>query len=64
MKHTWKAEDFDDQYVQELVMVYVSQSTLALYKKWITDRKPIAIEEMIDIATALICRGADGFIKI
>lgn len=49
-------------YVQNIYMTYVSQSTLSIYKQWVADGKKIPLEEIIRLATKLICDGANSLI--
>lgn len=62
MSQTWKAGDsgFSDPYLQNIIMTYVSQSTLAIYKQWVADKKKISLDDIIDIAVKLICNGING----
>lgn len=46
--------------MQNILMTYVAQSTLAIYKQWIADGKKIPLDEIIEIATQLICNGSNG----
>ena len=43
-------------------MTYVAQSTLEIYKQWIADGKKIPLEEIIQIASRLICNGVNGLV--
>ena len=36
------------------------KSTLAIYKQWVADGKKIPLEDIISIATQLICHGING----
>ncbi|MCI8877338.1 MAG: TetR/AcrR family transcriptional regulator [Lachnospiraceae bacterium] len=65
MNQTWKAEDkssSENPYVQNIIMTYVAQSTLEIYKQWIADGKKIPLEEIIQIASRLICNGVNGLV--
>lgn len=59
MAESWK-QDQRNPYVQNILMTYVSQSTLAIYKQWIADGKKIPLEEIIEIAIQLVCNGSNG----
>lgn len=64
MGQTWKVDGDrrnGDPYVQNIVMNFVSQSTLSIYKQWVADGKRVPLEEIIQITTKLICKGIDGF---
>lgn len=62
MARTWKddKEAAENPYLQNIVMTFVSQSTLAIYKQWVADKKKIPLDEMIEIAIKLICKGIEG----
>ena len=62
MSRTWKEGDsgFSDPYLQNIIMTYISQSTLAIYKQWVADKKKIPLDDIIDIAVKLICNGING----
>ncbi|MDE5576903.1 MAG: TetR/AcrR family transcriptional regulator [Oscillospiraceae bacterium] len=62
MSQTWKEGDsgFSDPYLQNIIMTYISQSTLAIYKQWVADKKKIPLDDIIDIAVKLICSGING----
>lgn len=51
----------NNPYIQSIVMTYVAQSTLAIYKQWVTDGKQIPMDEMIEITSKLVCNGINGF---
>lgn len=62
MSRTWKEGDsgFFDPYLQNIIMTYISQSALAIYKQWVADKKKISLDDIIDIAVKLICNGING----
>ncbi|MDE6732009.1 MAG: TetR/AcrR family transcriptional regulator [Oscillospiraceae bacterium] len=62
MTQTWKndKEAAEDPYLQNIIMTFVSQSTLSIYKQWVADKKQIPLDEMIEIAVKLICKGIEG----
>ena len=63
LEQTWKPGDAGagvDPYVQDIVMNFVSQGTLTIYKQWVADGKPIPLEDIIQLAIQLICHGLDG----
>ena len=43
---------------RSLLMAFVTESTLAIYRQWIADGKAIPAEKASDIACHLICHGA------
>lgn len=63
MNQTWKngaASSAENPYIQNIIMTYAAQSTLEIYKQWVADGKKIPLEEIIKIATRLICNGING----
>lgn len=63
MIQTWKTDSnlsSENPYVQNIIMTYVAQSTLEIYKQWVADGKKIPLEDIIRIATQLICNGVNG----
>lgn len=67
MSQTWKTDSQSSSvnpYIQNVVMTYVAQSTLEIYKQWIADGKKIPIEDIINIATQLICNGVNGLCEV
>ena len=63
MSETWGADGKQknvDPYVQNIIMTFVSQSTIEIYKQWIADGKKIPLEEIIALTTKLICDGVNG----
>ena len=66
MSQTWKTESASsavNPYIQNIIMAYVSQSTLEIYKQWVADGKKIPLEEMIKISNQLLCAGVNGFME-
>ena len=59
MKQTW-TESPSDPFRQDIIMAFISQSTLAIYKQWVADGKKIPLEEIIELAIQLVCHGVDG----
>lgn len=62
MNHSWTNHSMnsDNPYVHNIVMTYTAQSTLFIYRQWIADGRKIPLEEIIKIATQLICNGVNG----
>ena len=63
MSETWGADGKQrnvDPYVQNIIMAFVSQSTIEIYKQWVADGKKIPLEEIIALTTRLICGGVNG----
>lgn len=46
-----------DPWVRNIVMTFVTQSTLEIYRQWVADGKKIPLEQMIELTTGLICSG-------
>jgi AcrR family transcriptional regulator len=65
MRDTWKEENekAENPYLQNIVMAYVSQSTLAIYRQWVADKKRIPLEDIIQTTITLICNGLDAWLK-
>ena len=65
MRDTWKEENAKakDPYLQNIVMAYVSQSTLAIYRQWVADKKRIPLEDIIQTTITLVCNGLDSWLK-
>jgi AcrR family transcriptional regulator len=65
MKEAWKEENAraKDPYQQNIVMAYVSQSTLAIYRQWIADKKRIPLEDIIKLTITLVCNGLNAWMK-
>lgn len=45
---------------RSLLMAFVTQSTLAIYRQWVADGKLVPAERVADMAAALVCNGAKG----
>ena len=61
MNETWKFSKANkNPYYQNIIMSFVSQATLAIYRQWISDKKQIPLEEIIELATNLICEGINN----
>ena len=63
MSETWGTDGKQrnvDPYVQNIIMTFVSQSTIEIYKQWVADGKKIPLEEIIALTTKLICSGVNG----
>ena len=65
MRDTWKEENAraKDPSLQNIVMAYVSQSTLAIYRQWIADQKRIPLEDIIQATITLVCSGLDAWLE-
>ena len=49
--------------MRNVIMSFVSQATLAMYRQWIADGKKIPLENIIKLAAQLICKGIDSLEK-
>ena len=45
---------------RDLLRAFVTESTLAIYRKWVADGKPLSADEVTELAVALVCRGASA----
>ena len=43
---------------RNLLMAFVTESTLAIYRRWVADGKRVTPDRLADLAVQLICRGA------
>ncbi len=46
---------------QAIVNVFLTQSTQDMYLRWVEDGRLIPMDEMIELSTALLARGAAQF---
>ena len=63
MAETWGADGKQmnvDPYVQNIIMTFVSQGTIEIYKQWAADGKKVPLEEIIALTTKLICSGINS----
>ena len=63
MSETWGADSRKaqtDPYIQNIIMTFVSQSTIEIYKQWVTDGRKIPLEDIIELTSRLVCRGLEG----
>ena len=52
-----------DENKQSIILSYITNSMIGIYRQWINDGKKIPINEIIEIATALIKPGIDKILK-
>jgi len=45
---------------RSLLLAFVTESTLAIYRQWVEDGKPVPSERVADVAVRLVCHGALG----
>lgn len=60
MRQTWEETSHKNPSLQNIVMAFVSQATLTIYRQWVADGKQIPLKGIIEIATELICHGTNG----
>ena len=58
MEQTW--EKSWEPLVQKIIMTFVAQSTIAIYKQWMADGKKIPLEEIIELCSKLIRGGINS----
>lgn len=56
---TWK-NVYKNPYFQNIIVSFISQGTLAIYKKWVADKKQIPLEDIIQLSIQLICNGINS----
>lgn len=64
MNETWGADSRKtqaDPYIQNSIMTFVSQSTIEIYKQWVTDGRKIPLEDIIELTSKLVCKGLLAF---
>lgn len=49
---------------RSILVAYIRESTLSIYRQWIADGKHLSIDEISDLAVTLICHGTEGFQEI
>ena len=52
------------EYMKNIHVSYVSHCVSGVYRQWIEDGKIIPLEDLIDLAIALICNGTNGFLEL
>ena len=58
MNQNWNfPQRYSSPYAQNIIKSFISQATLAIYRQWIADGKKLSLNEIIDLATKLICEG-------
>ena len=61
MNQNWNfPPKYSSPYAQNIIKSFISQATLAIYRQWIADGKKLSLEEVINLATKLICDGVGG----
>ncbi len=51
-----------DEYSENLVFAYCGSNATILYRQWIADGRQLPVEDVITLATTLICQGLSGIV--
>ena len=52
-----------DEASENIIFAYYGSITAALYRQWVADGKKLSLEEVIQLATKLICEGMSSVVK-
>lgn len=52
-----------DEYAENIIFAFYGSTSTLLYRQWAEDGKKLPLEELIDIATKLICDGMSSVVK-
>ncbi|MBQ9868941.1 MAG: TetR/AcrR family transcriptional regulator [Ruminococcus sp.] len=52
-----------DEASESIVFAYYGDITAILYRQWVTDGKKLTLDEIIELATKLICEGMGSVVK-
>lgn len=52
-----------DEASENLIFAYYGSITAILYRQWVADGKKLSLEEVIELATKLICEGMSSVVK-
>ncbi len=52
-----------NEYAESLVFAYYGANSTILYRQWVADGKKLQLEELIEMATKLICQGMSSVVK-
>ncbi len=52
-----------NEYAENLVFAYYGANSTLLYRQWVADEKKLPLEELIEVATKLICNGMSSVVK-
>ncbi len=52
-----------NEYAENLVFAYYGANSSLLYRQWVEDGKKLPLEELIEVATKLICNGMSSVVK-
>lgn len=48
---------------RDVLLTFITESTLAIYRQWVASGKSLSEEEISDMAVKLVCGGVNGFLK-
>ena len=51
------------EYQQSMLMTFVNNSVLGIYRQWVEEGKQQSVEEIIELTNKLVLGGANGFFK-
>ena len=57
------SNDANSDPAHSVLIAYVRESTLSIYRQWVADGKRLPPGEIADLAVALVCRGTDGYAR-
>ena len=52
-----------DEASENIIFAYYGSITAILYRQWVADGKKLSLEEVIELATKLICEGMSSVVK-
>ena len=52
-----------NEYIDNLAFAFFATTSITLYRQWVKDGKTMPLEELINTATNLICKGLDHYVK-
>ena len=52
-----------DEASENIIFTYYGSITAVLYRQWVADGKKLSLEEVIQLATKLICKGMSSVVK-
>ena len=50
-----------NQYEENIIIAYLNEAALGMYRRWVSDKKQLSLDDFIQLATRLLCSGAAGF---
>lgn len=52
-----------EEYAENLVFAFFGSNSTLLYRQWVKDGKKLPLDELIEVATKLICNGMSSVVK-